>query len=160
MHTTSRTSNHHNSEYLGLRGLTMGFKNVLKSIFWEIREFDSSQMNLYELFSLIVRERNILRYSFYCWREIVSLYKKKLCVYLIKNIFYTFFRIHFGFFFSNIWFFQVLKRRKKNLQNEKTLRPVKFHKFFDFWAKNNFMNFHLKGAQTQPHTEREIVYSA
>ena len=58
----------------------------------------------------------------------------------MKNIFYTFFLYIFDFF-SDTWFFKVLKMHK-NL--EKTIRPVKFHIFFDFLSKEKYcVNLHL-----------------
>ena len=42
--------NHHNLEYIGLRGLTMQVKVAQNEIFSKIRKFDSSQMNLVDLF--------------------------------------------------------------------------------------------------------------
>ena len=76
----------------------------------------------------------ISRYSLKGLRGIIGLYRIFSNVYLINTISYTFFRLHFWFFFQ-IWFFKVLKIRKnlkKDPLNEKNFRPVKFHFYSDF----------------------------
>ena len=65
---------------------------------------------------------------------------KKMYVYIWLRIFSTLSSVYI--FFTNIWFFKVLKRRKnleKNLQNKKTFWPVKFPMFLDFLSKFFFV---------------------
>ena len=53
----------------------MDIKVVKNVIFTDIRKFDSSQINLVELFFLIVQEITISRYSFLTLRGIIGLYR-------------------------------------------------------------------------------------
>ena len=111
-------------------------------------KFEISQINLVELIFLIVQEMKISCYSLKWVRGIIGLNKENVCVYLIKNVFYTFFRIHFRFFFLNRWFYKVLKSRKnleKYFKMKKPFDLLNFTYFLIFWATIFFfMNLHLK----------------
>ena len=76
-------------------GLTMGFKMFRNTFLVGWGSLTVLEWIWLNFFFLIVRKRKILRYSGKWLWGIVSLYKKNVCVYLIKNIFYTLFLVHF-----------------------------------------------------------------
>ena len=67
--------------------------------------------------------------------RLISIFFINVC--LIKNIFYTFFRIHFWSFFGYMIFSSLKNawKRGKTSQNEKTFRTAVFHIFLDFLSK-------------------------
>ena len=76
-----------------------------------------------------------------------------LNVYLMKNIFYTFFLYIFDFF-SDTWFFKVLKMRKNLEKMVKIKKPfglLNFTYFSIFGAKKSFAWSYTSRPHRRPH---------